>query len=197
LTDVDRRFARKWLDRRFTNRAPLVVVHPTGGSHPLKQWPAEKFGELLERLRAVESWNFLIIGGKDESWITDEFSRHACETVVLGVGSFTLRQLAAVLERAWLFIGGDSGPMHIAAAVQNPVVVGIFGPTSELRFRPWGRDCRIVSLRYPCSPDVLGTFQDMCGICRYSEPRCLTELSVERVVREVRAILSLALMKVE
>jgi ADP-heptose:LPS heptosyltransferase len=195
LTDADRLFAHAWLDQHLmTRRAPLVVVHPSGGSSRLKQWPAANFRALLNQLMAETSCEFLIIGGKDEDWITSEFASEASERAVLAVGLFTLRQLCAVLEHARLFVGGDSGPMHLAAAAETPVL-GIFGPTSELRFRPWGRHCRVASQRYACSPDVLGTFEDRCTACRFPEPRCLTELSVESVTAEVHAILSTELFK--
>jgi ADP-heptose:LPS heptosyltransferase len=187
LTDADRLFARAWLDQHLTRRAPLVVIHPSGGSSRLKQWPTANFGALLNKLLADTSCDFLIVGGKDEGWITREFASSASERAVLAVGQFTLRQLSAVLEQARLFVGGDSGPMHLAAAAETPVI-GIFGATSELRFRPWGRHCRVVSQRYACSPDVLGTFEDRCSTCRFPEPRCLTELSVEAVIAEVQSI---------
>jgi heptosyltransferase-2 len=76
--------------------------------------------------------------------------------------------------------------MHIAAAT-GIVGIGIFGPTSVLRFSPWGMKCRVVSRHYACTPDELGTFADRCHVCRFAEPRCLTGLSVDTVFSEVKS----------
>jgi ADP-heptose:LPS heptosyltransferase len=78
--------------------------------------------------------------------------------------------------------------MHLAAAAGTRVLA-IFGPTSEIRFSPLGANCRVISLHYECSPDRLGTYKDRCETCRFSEPRCLTELPVGTVFDEVRNLL--------
>lgn len=189
LTDTDRIFARSWLDRHLPCSAPLVVLHPSGGRSPLKQWPHEKFRALLIQLLTEKSCNFLVLGGKEENWIAKEFSCVVSQRTAIAVGEFTLRQLCAILEEAELFVGGDSGPMHLAAAVGTPVIA-ILGSTSEVRFRPWGSYSQVVSRRYACSPDSLATFENRCQLCRYPEPRCLTELSVESVLAEARALLA-------
>jgi ADP-heptose:LPS heptosyltransferase len=93
------------------------------------------------------------------------------------------------LEKAALFVGGDSGPAHLAAA-SGTAVVGLLGPTSTIRFRPWGGHCRVASLSYPCSPDVVRTYRDRCWSCPFTEPRCLTELPVETVLDECHAALA-------
>lgn len=188
LTDSDRAFARDWLARTLPRGAPLVVLHPSGGRSRLKQWPKENFRVLLDRLLAETSCDFLIVGGADEQWILEEFINTGSDRVAKAVGGLTLRQLAAVLEKASLFIGGDSGPMHLAAAAGTRVLA-IFGPTSEIRFSPLGANCRVISLHYECSPDRLGTYKDRCETCRFSEPRCLIELPVGTVFDEVRNLL--------
>jgi ADP-heptose:LPS heptosyltransferase len=189
IPDVDRSAARARLARDLPRQAPLVVIHPSGGRSRLKQWPVERFRHLLEQLKLETICNFLIVGGKDEDWIEVEFSMAVCERVALAVGRFTLRQLGAVLADAQLFVGGDSGPMHLAAAA-GTAVVAILGSTSEVRFGPRGNLCHVVSLRYPCNPDVLGTFEARCSSCRFAEPRCLTELPVEAVLAQAHAVLA-------
>jgi ADP-heptose:LPS heptosyltransferase len=179
--DADLAFADDWLARNLPSDAPLVVFHPSGGNSPLKQWPKEKFRDLLDRLLAATNCNFLIIGGSGEEWIARDFVMDGNARVIVGVGKFRLRQLAAIMKRSNLFVGGDSGPMHIAAA-SGTRVLAVFGSTSEKCFRPWGTHCRVVSLHYECSPDVLGVSLDRCQSCRFEEPRCLTELPVSTVL---------------
>jgi heptosyltransferase-2 len=186
ITDTDRRFARSFLDRNVTPGGPLVVVHPSGGRSPLKQWPVSEYKKLVDRLLAETDSNVLVIGGRNELCLAEAFSEPASDRIATAIGQLSLRQVAAVLERASVFVGGDAGPMHIAAAT-GIVGIGIFGPTSVLRFSPWGMKCRVVSRHYACTPDELGTFADRCHVCRFAEPRCLTGLSVDTVFSEVKS----------
>ena len=90
-------------------------------------------------------------------------------------GTLTLRELAALTQRARAFVGVDSAPMHIAAAMGTPVLA-MFGPSGEVEWRPWGVAHRVVSsLDHPCRP----CGNDGCGGGKVSE--CLTELPVDRV----------------
>lgn len=184
--DADRAFARGWLRSRFAGAAPLVVMHPSGGRSWLKQWPVEHFQATLVDLKAQTPFNILVVVGADEDWIAEAFAAQESERCAIGVGALGLRQLWAVLEQAALFIGGDCGPMHMASAAGTRVI-GIFGPTSELRFRPWGANSSVVSLRYGCAPDVVKSFEDRCKTCYFLAPRCLTELPPGRVIAEARA----------
>ncbi len=179
-TGADQNFATAWLAEKFPSRAPLIVMHPSGGRSALKQWPVGNFLSLLRILKNETSCNFLIIGGGDEGWIAEEFRGEVSDRCIVAVGQFTLRQLTAIFQKAEAFIGGDSGPMHLAAAAGTKVIT-VFGSTSEVRFRPWSDNSIVVSEHYPCSPDQLGTFDDRCKTCRFDEPRCLTTLSVASV----------------
>jgi heptosyltransferase-3 len=98
--------------------------------------------------------------------------------------SLTLKQHAALTARAKLFIGVDSAPMHIAAAMQTPVVA-LFGPTGELEWGPWRVPHRIVaSGEHPCRP----CGNDGCGGGKVSE--CLTRLPVEAALAAVDSLLA-------
>ena len=89
-------------------------------------------------------------------------------------GLLSLRELAALTARARLFVGVDSAPMHIAAAMRTPAVA-LFGPSSEIAWGPWQARARVVVSAHPCRPCGL----DGCGGGKVSE--CLTTLPVERV----------------
>ena len=95
-----------------------------------------------------------------------------------------LTELAALTREARAFVGVDSAPMHIAAAVQTPVVA-LFGPSGDIEWGPWQVPHRIVaSTEYPCRP----CGNDGCGGGKISE--CLTTLPVERVHAALAAILA-------
>ena len=96
----------------------------------------------------------------------------------------SLAELAAVTGQARAFVGVDSAPMHIAAAMGTPTVA-IFGPSGELQWSPWGVAARVItSDAHPCRPCGL----DGCGGGKVSE--CLTMLPVERVYDGLRSLLA-------
>ena len=181
-TRADNEFAEKFLRDNFTEERVLVVLHPSGGRSELKQWPIERFVELADNMVEKCGANILVIGGAEEEWMNLRFRESA--SVKRAVGLFTLNQLAAIFSQTRVFVGGDSGIMHLAAAAGAPVV-GIFGPTSEIRFRPLGGTSQVVTLRYACSPDAVGSFIDRCSCCHFDQPRCLTELPMSAVLSVV------------
>src|SRR5262249_60073850 len=99
-------------------------------------------------------------------------------------GVLTLRELAALTRKARVFVGVDSAPMHIAAAMGTPVVA-LFGPSGEVEWRPWAVAHRVVtSVEHPCRP----CGNDGCGGGKVSE--CLTELPVDRVYAVLAELLA-------
>ena len=101
-------------------------------------------------------------------------------------GALSLRELAALTREARAFIGVDSAPMHIAAAMGTPVVA-LFGPSGETEWAPWGVAHRIVtSAAHPCRPCGI----DGCGGGKISE--CLTTLPVDRVYAAINELLAVA-----
>ena len=118
---------------------PFIAVHPWT-SNPLKQWPAVRFQELIRRVRERVQVRVVVIGGPEESGRVSEVVPNELPVVNL-VGRLTLKQLAALFQRARLLISNDSGPVHLAAAVGTPTVV-LFGASSAStgprRWGPWG-----------------------------------------------------------
>lgn len=97
-------------------------------------------------------------------------------------GQLSLKQLAALTRRAACFVGVDSAPMHIAAAMQTPVVA-LFGPSGEIEWGPWQAPHHIITSTHPCRP----CGNDGCGGGKISE--CLTSLPVTRVMNAIQDLL--------
>ena len=128
-------FARDLLEKHFSRKGPLIILHPSGGREVLKQWPADRFQTLLKEMQNKMAVECLVVGGADEPWIGELFPSSQARGVLNVAGQLGLGQLAAIIAAADLFIGCDSGPMHLAAATGVPVLA-IFGPTSQIRFHP-------------------------------------------------------------
>jgi len=181
----DESFAKNWLGVGKVGSRKLVF-HPPSGSHHLKRWPMGRSQKFILRLLAETDFEVIIIGGPGEEWVRNEISSINNPRIRLAFNAFNLTKLGAVIRECGYFVGGDSGPMHIAAAV-GAKVLGIFGYASETRFRPWSENAEVVSLRYHCSPDQRGTYEANCQKCIYPENRCLTELSVDKVMSEIQS----------
>ena len=174
------------LAERGLARGGFVQVHP-GSRWLFKCWPSGRVAELVARLVA-EGLPVALTAAPDASEramldaILAALPTAAARRVVDLGGALSLRELAALTARARLFVGVDSAPMHIAAAVGTPAVA-LFGPSSEVAWGPWRVAHRIVSSAHPCRPCGL----DGCGGSKVSE--CLTTLPVERVHAAVASLL--------
>ncbi|MGH9386893.1 MAG: glycosyltransferase family 9 protein [Vicinamibacterales bacterium] len=171
--------------------APLIVVHVSAGN-PFRRWPGSSFASVIARLATEDPSRRIIItsGPSNEraaASVADEARRHAGNAgiAVVRCGELDLAELRALLERAVLYIGGDSGPMHIAATSPAPIVA-LFGPTLPERSMPW-RDPAIGGLGVDAGPLP-------CRPChqRHCVPgdfRCLTRISVDQVLDAARGLL--------
>lgn len=155
LSEDDERFAEAQLER-FDGR--FAIINP-GGGWPTKLWSAEGFGAIADRLLEVHAIRSVVTYGPGEEELAQTVIDHSRANAAVALDS-TLKQFFALARRARLFIGGDTGPMHIAAAARAPVVA-IFGPTESRRNGPFAKDdviverndldCRVDCYRRSCS----------------------------------------------
>ncbi len=137
-------------------RGPLVVVHVGAGTQA-KRWPAEHWRTFINWLVQSSQAVVVLVGNAADRIIAAPIrpphnSRRDEGTVVDMVGRLSVAELAAVLEQADLFIGGDSGPAHLAAATGTPAVVLFSGTNRVRQWRPGGRDVRVLRRSTECSP---------------------------------------------
>jgi lipopolysaccharide heptosyltransferase I len=112
----------------------FIIVNPGGGWQE-KCWAPENYAELLRALEARLPWKILLTGSTDEYAVISEILKSAGARRAHYLAS-TLVQFIALARRARLFVGGDTGPLHLAAAVGTPVVA-IYGPTDPARNGPF------------------------------------------------------------
>lgn len=149
VSEADRAVVRDLLPAH----RPCFQVHPVSRIAK-KNWPVAFMAETVNWI-TQRGWIPVISGSADpeeKAWIADLRSRLHCEHFDLS-GKLTLKQLGALSERVQCFIGVDTAPMHIAAAVGAPVIA-IFGPSSEKLWAPWCERKLILSrdldCRLPC-----------------------------------------------
>ncbi|PLK50978.1 putative lipopolysaccharide heptosyltransferase III [Uliginosibacterium sp. TH139] len=153
----------------------FIQLHPASRWF-FKCWPASLNAQLLQAL-AARGEKIVITAAPDprEQQMVEEIIAAAKVPVVNLAGQFSLRELAALTARARLFIGVDSAPMHIAAAVGTPCVA-LFGPSGDKEWGPWMVASEIVSSQHSCRP----CGQDGCGGGKLSE--CLYAIGVQQVL---------------
>ena len=160
-----------------------IHVHPAS-RWQFKCWPAEKTADLIDKLQA--SGERVVVTAATDADELDLISRiRSLATTSFAdlSGKLTLKQLGALSRNARLFIGVDSAPMHIASAMQTPVVA-LFGPSGEFNWGPWQVPHRVVASGHTCRP----CGNDGCGGGKVSE--CLTTLPVTAVLQAVQALQS-------
>jgi heptosyltransferase-1 len=139
--------AEAWCDStlRSRNVQEFALLNP-GAGWGAKQWPPNRYGELAAGLRELGLSSLVNFGPGEEGLAEDvETASHGAAQRV----PCSLSELIALTRRARLFIGGDTGPVHLAMALKVPVVA-IFGPTDPARNGPFGQ--RSIVLRSPESP---------------------------------------------
>lgn len=180
-------FFRAW---GLSKEIPLIAIHPGGeGFRGKKRWRAEGFAAVGKALSQRCGARILLLGGDSDReiahWVTERIGRPAID----GTGATTLKETAALVERCQLFIGNDSSPLHIAAAVGTPVV-GIYGPSNPAHFYPFGVRHAIVQARRPCAPcfHFVGTVplwrRSFCHSCQ-----ALEDIGVEEVLTAAESVL--------
>ncbi len=112
----------------------FAILNP-GGGWPTKLWPAERFGQLADWLWREFAWKSVVTYGAGEERLAQSVVSHAKSGAAQMLDA-TLKQLVVLARRARLFVSGDTGPLHIAAACRTPIV-GIYGPTSAERNGPF------------------------------------------------------------
>jgi heptosyltransferase-3 len=160
----------------------FIHLHPAS-RWSFKCWPAAHNAALADRLA---SGHRVVLTAAPEpgelSLIENILSKTKSNPVNLA-GKLSIKELGALTARARLFVGVDSMPMHLAAAMGTPCVA-LFGPSGEHEWRPWRVAHRVVATGHPCRP----CGNDGCGGGKVSE--CLTTLGVDPVYAAAQELLA-------
>jgi len=173
LTAADEQRADQLLNRLgIESQRPIVVFQP-GARYWFKAWPAERFAELADRLSAELGSQTLIGGSLQEDGLALRIRRVAKSRPISIAGLADVRTFAALLKRASLFVGNDTGAMHIAATVGTPLVA-LFGPSNPGEWGPRGGAAEIVYKGLDCRACFHPT-------CDRGEQNCMKLISVDEV----------------
>ncbi|HEV2007514.1 MAG TPA: lipopolysaccharide heptosyltransferase II [Burkholderiales bacterium] len=155
---------------------PVAVLCPGAEYGPAKRWPPDYFAALARKLSAagLEVW---LAGSANDAAIGDEIAR-GCDNACINLcGKCTLAEAIDLLSCAALVVSNDSGLMHVAAALNKPLIA-IYGSSSPAFTPPLSARARIVRLDLPCSP----CFERVCPLGHFN---CMLQLTPERVLKQI------------
>lgn len=163
--------SRSSVQQMLGEHRDYAVLLP-GTNWATKRWSAERFEQLIQPLRERFGLTTVIAGGKD----VQEMQRTWADALDLS-GKTDLKQLVALIEGAKLVIANDSGPMHIAAALNRPLVT-VFGPTNPVRTGPYQRMQSVARLDIACSP---------CYSRKCLHHSCMAWLTTEHLLSQIES----------
>jgi len=194
LTARDRSAARRHLRAWGLSPADLIVTMHVGGEGftGRKRWAPQRFAQVANHLIEQFNAHVLLVGGSDDIPICQEVAAKVPHNLSVAAGETSLKETGALIELSALFVGNDSCPLHIAAAVGTPAV-GIFGPSNVEQFRPIGKRThrqRIVQSRLACSPCFHFIGNDAPWIPNTCYTRaCLKSITANEVIEAAIALL--------
>lgn len=181
--------SKDWNEQRLIGFHPSVATY----ARTTKKWPEESFAKLAMLLKTNDSVRFVITGSAEEREECDELAaeiRHVYPEAAVSVvaGLLKIRSFAELLKRLDAFVTGDTSALHFAAASGTPTVA-LFGATNPKTIAP--PSAKVLTTEMTCRPcHVTRDKPPYWPTCIYSEPKCLTQVSPERVAGEVMNLLS-------
>jgi lipopolysaccharide heptosyltransferase II len=163
--------------------ANWIAIQP-GARWENKRWPVENFAELVRLLsKKFSDARFAILGSAEDKPFSEIISRAAPERCLNLCGETSLAEMVEWIRLCDLMITNDTGPMHVAAALNQPLVA-LFGPTEPRRTGPYGQLENVMRIELPCAPCLK-------SYCAWKNPNeCLTAISPQIVFERVTKIFS-------
>jgi len=181
LSDEERGFARNWIATNFSDSSNIRIGIGPGSKMPSKRWALDRFSWVAQQLQKEFDAEFIVFGGQSEreecQSVTEKLSR-----CVNAAGELTVRQSAAVFEHCDLYIGNDTGTMHLAV-VGGVQCIGVFAARDwPGRWYPYGTGNVVHRVPVPCE----GCMLEVCD----KNNLCLDLISKESVLQSCREVLS-------
>ena len=182
ITDADRRRIRDLLNESGIGDKDLLAILCPGGNWDPKRWPKEDFARLADMIIERLGAKVVISGARKDIALAGTIKGIMKNGPVILCGSTDLKGLGALMERSNLVVANDTGPMHIAVAM-NANVIALFGPTSPKLTGPYGRgNYRIISKNEECEVP--------CYDLTCTDNRCMSLITVEEVFNAAKEMLS-------
>ncbi len=164
----------------------LVALHPGALNMASKRWLPERWAAVADRVQRDQGWRVLLVGSASELPLVGEVRSGMATPVAAVAGKTSLAELVALLARCDLFLGCDSGPLHVASALGVPSV-SVYGPTDPALTGPLGPQARVVRASVGCGPcyDPMNP-----SACSQPEYECMAAVTVDQVFEAIQEVTS-------
>jgi heptosyltransferase-2 len=163
------------------SRQPIVGLNPGAYFGPAKRWFIERYAELADLLIRKFAVQVVIFGSGGEIHIAEEIRRKMKKSAIILAGKTDLSCLISMIAKCSLFVTNDSGPMHLGASLEIPMIA-LFGSTDEVATGPFSENAAVIHKHVECSPCL----KRECPI----DLRCFREIKVDEVFEKASRILS-------
>jgi heptosyltransferase-3 len=181
LTPEEANSADQLLDQLGVQRSQPIVVLQPGARYWFKAWPPDRFAELADRLMSQYGCQVLLGGSDQDIDLAQQIRQVAKSKPIIMAGRTTIKQFAVIAKKSALFVGSDSGAMHIAAAVGTPMVA-LFGHSNPDEWGPRGGAVEVIYKGLDCRICFHPT-------CLRGEQNCMRQISVEEVFAAVSRLI--------
>lgn len=184
VKDKARRSVERFLFREKPGGTGMLIALncSVGAARPARNWFSERFAALGDRLIRELGATVVFIGGKEDQELVGGVMSAMREKALSTAGVFSIAESAALLARCACLVSSDTGPLHLATAVQTPVV-GLFGSTDAARTGPIGKGHRVLVKNIACIPCEKKH-------CRFGTRACMDAITVDEVFEAVRKAIS-------
>jgi lipopolysaccharide heptosyltransferase II len=181
LTPEEENSAEQLLGQLGVQRSQSMVILQPGARYWFKAWPPERFAELADQLTSQYGCQVLIGGSRLDIDVAQQIRQMTKSSPLLMAGRTTIKQFAAIVKKSALFIGSDSGAMHIASAVGTPVVA-LYGPSNPREWGPRGGSVEVLYKGLDCRSCFHPT-------CTKGEENCMRLITVHEVFAAAQRLL--------
>lgn len=198
-------YAEKFLRCNDVSESDTVIaVHAGGGEFTAayRSWPLDRFAKTADELADKYGAKIVFIGGKGDKAAVNKVAGMMKNKSIIAAGKMSLKQTAGLLMKARLLLCNNSGPMHIAAAL-NMRTVSIFGSADPEIHRPWGSGHIVLRSSSECAPCYYPFFRDTLKetgfrnswigrrfVCKAGDYRCLTDITTDQAVEAASRIIN-------
>ncbi len=180
VSRVDEEHVSNFFDTNINDSLPIIVVQPcTSKFGSYKQWPVSNYALLADKILESYEANLIFSWGPGEIDVVNEIVTNMKHKALVACETKSIKQLIELIRRADLFIGGDTGPLHIASILGIPTV-GIYGPKDPVIYGPYNGKAVVVRKELWCSPCEKRTCPD---------PECMTSILPEDVFHAVNKLM--------
>jgi ADP-heptose:LPS heptosyltransferase len=177
FSDEDERLVNNYLKQ---NRISNFAVLHVGANRDLRKWSLKKFAELANYLKNQIQLEIIFVGSSEDMIDVQKVQNEISFKSFSIAGEFSWTAYAALVQKAKLFVGNESGPLHVAAAMQTPLV-GLFGPGEANVFYPFGEKSTFVHHVLLCNPcDQIN--------CVHLENTCMQRINLSEVINKINAL---------